>query len=110
MAGARELTWQRGASPPPLLAELRGLRGEHVERPGWIWVSSDIVKGGRERWMPVTAELAEVVEEIRANVAVDEYVLPAQRFRDPRADADEHVLARARGYRDYRGLRRETDA
>jgi hypothetical protein len=51
-----------------------------LERPGWIWVPSDIVKRGREHRMPVTAELAEVVEEIRANVAVDEYVLPAQRL------------------------------
>ena len=33
-------------------AELRGLQGRHFERLGWIWVSADIAKGGRERWVP----------------------------------------------------------
>jgi integrase/recombinase XerC len=64
-------------------AELRGLRGEHFHRPGWIGVSAEIAKGGRQRWLPVIPDLEEVVAEIRANVAADVYVLPAQRFRDP---------------------------
>src|ERR671923_291801 len=38
--------------------ELRGLQGRHFERPGWIWISGDIAKGGRERWIPVIEELA----------------------------------------------------
>jgi integrase/recombinase XerD len=64
-------------------AELRGLRGRHFERTGLIHVSSDIAKGGRERWMPVIADLVPVVHEIRGSVVGDEFVLPAQRFRNP---------------------------
>ena len=64
-------------------AELRGLRGEHFERPGWVWVGADVGKGERERWMPVIADLVAVVAEIRAHVGRDEFVLPALRFRDP---------------------------
>jgi integrase/recombinase XerC len=62
--------------------EVRGLKGGHFERPGAIWISEDIAKGRRERWIPVTDELAPIVAEIRRNVAPDEYVLPAQRIRD----------------------------
>ncbi len=64
-------------------AELRGLQGRHLARDGFVWVSPDIGKGGRERSIPVIPDLVAIVDEIRANVAVDEYVLPAQRFRDP---------------------------
>ena len=62
--------------------ELRGLRGRHFQREGWVWVSPDIAKGERERWVPVIADLEPIVAEIRENVGPDEYVLPAQRFRD----------------------------
>ena len=34
-------------------AELRGLHGRHFQRAGFVWVSADIAKGGRERWVPV---------------------------------------------------------
>lgn len=64
-------------------AELRGLRGEHFQRPGFVWVSADIAKGHRERWVPVIADLAPVVAEIREHVAPESYILPAQRWRDP---------------------------
>jgi integrase/recombinase XerC len=64
-------------------AELRGLQGAHFDRPGFVHVSADIAKGGRERWVPVMAELLPVVEEIRRDVGPDEFVLPAQRWRDP---------------------------
>jgi integrase/recombinase XerD len=64
-------------------AELRGLQGRHFLRPGVVWVSADIAKGGRERWVPVIPDLAPVAEQIRQNVGHDEFVLPAQRFRDP---------------------------
>ena len=64
-------------------AELRGLQGRHLERTGFVHVSADIAKGGRERWVPVLADLAPVVAEIRGSVGRDEYVLPAQRFRNP---------------------------
>lgn len=63
--------------------ELRLLQGRHLRRDGWVWVSADIGKGGRERWVPVMADLAPVVEEIVRSVAPDEYVLPAQQFADP---------------------------
>ena len=64
-------------------AELRGLQGQHFRRPGWVWVSEDIAKGGRERWVPVIADMAPVVAEIATSVADDEFVLPAQRWRNP---------------------------
>lgn len=64
-------------------AELRGLRGRHFHRDGFVHVSADIAKGGRERWVPVIADLQPVVDEIRQHVAPDEYVLPAVRWRDP---------------------------
>jgi len=55
----------------------------HLARRDWVWVSEDIAKGRRERWVPVLADLAPIVVEIVAHVAPDEYVLPAQRFRNP---------------------------
>lgn len=59
--------------------ELRGMQGRHFDRPGFVWVSPDIGKGGRERWLPVIPELAPVVAEIQEHVAPDEYVVPRQR-------------------------------
>ncbi len=62
--------------------ELRGLQGRHFARDGLVWVSADIAKGQRERLVPVTPDLAPIAVEIRTLVADDEYVLPAQRWRD----------------------------
>jgi site-specific recombinase XerD len=73
-------------------AELRGLQGRHFARDGVVWVSADIAKGKRERTLPVIPDLRLVVEEIRANVAVEEYVLPAQRFRNPPANTERQNL------------------
>ncbi len=64
-------------------AELRGLRGEHFERPGFIWIDHTIAKGGRERFVPIPPELVAVVADIRRTVARDHFVLPAQRWRNP---------------------------
>jgi integrase len=64
-------------------AELRGLQGRHFARNGFVWVSADIAKGGREHWVPVIADLEPIVAEIRADVRIEEFVLPAQRFRNP---------------------------
>jgi integrase len=75
-------------------AELLGLQRRHFERPGWVWISADIGKGGRERWVPILPELAPVVDEIlehvgptawnaRTHAWEGEYVLCAQRWRDP---------------------------
>lgn len=63
--------------------EMRGLRGRHFDRPGFIWISGDIGKGGKERWIPISDELAPVADRIRNDFGPDEYVLPAQRWRDP---------------------------
>jgi integrase/recombinase XerC len=65
------------------LQEFQGLQGRHFKRPGWIWISADIGKGGRARWVPVLVDLFPLVEDIRRTVAPDEYVIPAQRWRDP---------------------------
>jgi site-specific recombinase XerD len=59
--------------------ELRGAQGRHFTRPGFVWVSPEIGKGGRERWIPITADLEPIVEEILTLVGLDEYVLPGQR-------------------------------
>jgi integrase len=67
--------------------ELRGLQGRHIQRAGWVWISADIAKGGRQRWIPVLPELEPIAREICEAVAPDEYVIPAQRWRDPGADA-----------------------
>lgn len=63
--------------------ELRRLQGRHLAREGWVWVASEIAKGGRERWVPVMADLAPIVAEIRTAAAADDYVLPSQQFADP---------------------------
>jgi integrase len=74
-------------------AELRGLQGRHFRRPGFVWVSPDIAKGARERWVPVLAELAETWQEIARSLSDDEYVLPAQRWRDPGTNKQQASLA-----------------
>jgi hypothetical protein len=66
------------------------------ERPGFVWVSGDIGKAGKERWIPVSEELATVVDRIRLEVASDEYALPAQRWRDPRSTARKPTTSDAR--------------
>ncbi len=63
--------------------ELRGLQGRHFARPGWVWFSADIAKGRRERWAPVLPELAPIVDEIRAELADDEHVIPNRYPADP---------------------------
>lgn len=63
--------------------ELRGLTGACFDRAGFVHVPTMIAKGGRERWVPVLPELEPVVTEILLDVDRDEFVLPAQRWRDP---------------------------
>ena len=63
--------------------ELRGLQGRHFARPGSIWISADIAKGSRERWVPVLPELEPIVADIREHLQDNDYVLPAQRWRNP---------------------------
>jgi integrase len=73
--------------------ELRSLRGQHFQRPGFIWVSADIAKGGRERWVPVIADLQTVVNDVLTTVGDDEFVLPAQRWRDPGTNTERRSLS-----------------
>jgi integrase len=73
--------------------ELLGMQGRHFAREGLVWVSADIGKGGKERHIPVIADLEPIVQDIRENVGPDDYILPAQRWRDPginREKEDKH--------------------
>lgn len=81
----RWLAWV-GVLAGPRSQELRGFRGYHFRREGYIWVSRDIGKGGRERFIPILDDLAPVVEEIRAAIEPDHFVFPAQRWRNPNVD------------------------
>jgi hypothetical protein len=63
--------------------ELRGLRGEHFQRDDFVWISPDIAKGQRERWVPVLDEARSVVEDIRDSVGLNHYVVPARRPSNP---------------------------
>lgn len=65
------------------LAEIRGLQRRHFERPGFVWVSADIAKGQRERWVPIIPELRPIVVEILRTVGPDDFVVCAQRWRNP---------------------------
>jgi site-specific recombinase XerD len=77
-------------------AELRGLRGRHFQRPGFIHVSADIAKRGKERWVPVLGDLAAIVVEIIERVGLDDHVLPGSKAgggsfgSDPYWRADPH--------------------
>lgn len=82
MLGSCETKFERRAIHLGICAglrsnELRNLQGLHFDRDGWIWVSSDIAKGARERWVPVLAELEPVIDDIRATVAPAHFVLPS---------------------------------
>lgn len=76
-------------------AEIRHARGRHFSRPGFIWVSSDIAKGGHERWLPVSPDLREVVDDIIANVALDDLVIPSLRSFNPGVNSDMRPVANA---------------
>ncbi len=60
-------------------AELCGMQLRHFKRAGAIWVSPDVAKGGRQRFVPVLAELEEVVADIFETVGEDDYVIAARR-------------------------------
>lgn len=64
-------------------SELRHLKLEHFLRPGFIWFSADIAKGGKERWVPVISDLEPIVEEILDELKLGEHVFCAQRWRNP---------------------------
>lgn len=64
-------------------AELRGVQGRHFRRPGFLWVSADIAKGGRERWVPVIPDLQAVWWEIAETVGDGEYAVPSRQIMNP---------------------------
>lgn len=71
--------------------EITGMQGRHFARPGFIWVSGDVAKGGAERWVPVLMDMVDVVGEINALVTQpDEFVLPGRRSLNP----PEHTVFR----------------
>jgi integrase/recombinase XerD len=74
--------------------ELRGLQGRHFSRRGFVWVSPDIAKGGRERWVPVLPPLEPIIAEIREHLQHDDYVLSAQRWRDPGVNREQVSLSK----------------
>jgi integrase/recombinase XerC len=57
--------------------EIRLLQGRHFARDGWIWISPELAKGGRERWVPVIRDLAPIVLDIRETTDPEHYALPA---------------------------------
>lgn len=59
--------------------ELRGYQRLHFERPGAVWISPDIAKGGRGRFIPVLPELEPVVAEILEHCEHGDFVLPQRR-------------------------------
>lgn len=59
--------------------ELQGMQGRHFAREGFVWVSTDVAKGHRERWVPVIDDLAGVAAEIRREVEDDEYAIEVTR-------------------------------
>ncbi len=63
-------------------SELRLLQGLHFARKGWILVSAELAKGGRERWIPVMIDLEPVVAEIQETTSHKDFVLPAARWVD----------------------------
>lgn len=60
-------------------AELCGLRLRHFKRADAIWVSPDIAKGARGRYIPVLAELEDTVARILETVGEDDYVIAGRR-------------------------------
>jgi len=59
--------------------ELRGYQRLHFERPGAVWISPDIGKGNRGRFLPVLPELEPVVAEILEHCEHADFVVPQQR-------------------------------
>jgi integrase/recombinase XerC len=69
------------------VGELAALQIRHLERPGWVWFSEDITKGGKERWVPVLQELEPIIAETIGSVSPLSFVIPSRG----------HVSARLRG-------------
>lgn len=64
-------------------SELLALQGRHLRRrPGWVWVSADIVKGKRhERYVLVLPELEPTYQHFVDSVGEDEFVIPHRNVR-----------------------------
>jgi integrase len=55
--------------------EILGLQGRHFRRSGWIWISSDIGKGRKERWVRVLPELEPTWQRL-SRLGHEEFALP----------------------------------
>lgn len=66
--------------------EMRGLQLRHFRRPGFIWISADIGKGHKERWIPIPLELEPIVAEIQERLGPEDYVFCARRPANPPAN------------------------
>jgi site-specific recombinase XerD len=66
------------------VTEMAALQRRHIERPGWVWFSSDIAKQQQERWCPVLPELEPIVAEILESVPRDDFVIATQNQRQDR--------------------------
>lgn len=60
-------------------SEMGGLQGRHFQRPGLVWVSADIAKGSRERFVPVIGDLEPIWWDIHANVSYDGWVIQSRK-------------------------------
>lgn len=75
------------------IRELRGLQGKHFRRDGFIEVTAETGKGSKARWVAVAPGLRDVVAEVLQNVGFEEYVLPAQRWRNPPRNTERESLS-----------------
>jgi integrase/recombinase XerD len=57
--------------------EMRLMQARHFGRPGIVWITGDIAKGGRERLIPVLRELEPIVGEIQAELRGGWYMVPS---------------------------------
>lgn len=74
--------------------ELRGLQGRHFRQRGAVLVSADIGKGKKARRLPVPELLMPITEQLRKTLDADDYVFPAQRWRDPPANRSKTDLTK----------------
>jgi integrase len=63
-------------------AALRGLQGRHFRRAGFVHLTHDIAKGGRENWLPIPPALDALWSEL-ALLPDDHYVLHGQKVLNP---------------------------
>lgn len=76
------------------VSELAQLQARHFERPGWVWFSTDIAKGQRERWVPVLRELEPIIVDLGQQLPSGAYVIPTRQRGMPPQPATRTTLSR----------------